>query len=64
MKKLQTVFAIAYIMQFGYEDQALALFTELAKLTREEPGNISFIVHRSPRNPRCNIDTAHRMGFT
>jgi len=48
-----TVIVTVYVIQYGHGDKALELLTALAKLTRLEPGNSSYIIHRSPRNPRC-----------
>jgi quinol monooxygenase YgiN len=36
----------------GEEDRALALLEQLAAGSRAEPGNVHYIPHRDPENPR------------
>ena len=41
--------AVTYLIQPGQEERAIELFTTL---THAEPGNLYYLVHRSPTEPR------------
>lgn len=44
--------AVTYVVQAGHEAEAIELFNTMSGYTRSEPGNIMYIVHRSPSEPR------------
>ncbi|HZU66594.1 MAG TPA: putative quinol monooxygenase [Ktedonobacteraceae bacterium] len=44
--------AVTYIIQPGHEAEALDLFHKMTEHTHKEPGNVLYIVHRSPNDPR------------
>jgi quinol monooxygenase YgiN len=39
--------AVTYIIKDGYEDEAIALLKTMTEHTRQEPGNLMYIAHRS-----------------
>ena len=44
--------AVTYLIQPGQEDQAIALYAIMTEQTRAEPGNLMYLAHRSPTEPR------------
>ena len=44
--------AVLYIIQPGHEAEAIDLFGKMSEHTHTEPGNIMYVVHRSPSEPR------------
>src|SRR4051812_20365732 len=50
MAELQVI--ARYTVQPGNEDAVVALLRELAEASRAEPGNLSFVAHRSLDDPR------------
>lgn len=44
--------AVTYIIQEGHEGEALDYLRLLTENTRQEPGNIMYVAHRSTENPR------------
>ena len=44
--------AVTYIIQQGHEAEAVDLFRKMSEHTHKEPGNIMYVVHRSPNEPR------------
>jgi autoinducer 2-degrading protein len=44
--------AVTYVIQQGHEEEAVGLFHQLARATRNEPGCRLYLVHRSPTDPR------------
>jgi quinol monooxygenase YgiN len=44
--------AVTYLMQPGHEEEAIELFATLTQLTHTETGNLYYLVHRSPTEPR------------
>jgi autoinducer 2-degrading protein len=44
--------AVTYIIQPGHEAEALDLFHKMTGHTHKEPGNLMYLVHRSPDDPR------------
>ena len=44
--------AVTYVVQPGLEAQAIQLFATLTTHTRTEPGNLMYLAHRSPEEPR------------
>jgi quinol monooxygenase YgiN len=44
--------AVTYLMQTGQEERAIELFANLTQQTHAEPGNLFYLVHRSPAEPR------------
>jgi quinol monooxygenase YgiN len=44
--------AVTYVIKPGHEDEAVALFGELTRLTRTEPGCRMYLAHRSSSDPR------------
>ncbi len=47
-----TCVAVTYIIQPGHEAEAIDLFHRMNEHTHTEPGNIMYVVHRSPNEPR------------
>lgn len=43
--------AVTYIIKPGHENEAINLLKIMTELTREEPGNLLYIAHRSPTQP-------------
>ncbi|HEY8313195.1 MAG TPA: putative quinol monooxygenase [Candidatus Baltobacteraceae bacterium] len=46
------VLAVSYVIQRGHEESAIEHFRALSELSRREPGNRAFFVHRSTDEPR------------
>ena len=44
--------AVTYLIQPGQEERAIELFASLTQQTHAEPGNLYYLVHRSPTEPR------------
>ena len=44
--------AVTYLIQPGLEEEAIKLFATLTEHTHTEPGNLFYLVHRSPTEPR------------
>ncbi len=44
--------AVTYIIQPGHEEEAIEMLRKLTPLTRAEPGNLYYLAHRSPTDPR------------
>lgn len=44
--------AVTLVAHPGSEDALLELFTELTAASRAEPGNVMYLLHRSPSEPR------------
>ena len=44
--------AVTYLIQPGQEERAIELFAALTQQTHAEPGNLYYLVHRSPTEPR------------
>jgi|SRR5690348_4414585 quinol monooxygenase YgiN len=44
--------AATYVIKPGHETEAIEHFRKLTELTRAEPGNLFYQVHRSIENPR------------
>lgn len=44
--------AVTYIVKPGEEERAIEYLNSLSAATRQEAGNIMFVAHRSPSNPR------------
>ena len=44
--------AVTYLIQHGQEGRAIELFAALTQQTHTEPGNLYYLVHRSPTEPR------------
>ncbi|HEX6477713.1 MAG TPA: putative quinol monooxygenase [Ktedonobacteraceae bacterium] len=44
--------AVTYIIQPDHEAEAIDLFRKMTEHTHTEPGNIMYVVHRSPNEPR------------
>ena len=44
--------AVTYVIQQGREIEASEFFRELTEQTRNEPGNLFYLVHRSTTDPR------------
>lgn len=44
--------AVTYLIQPGFEKEAIELFATLTEHTHTEPGNLFYLVHRSPTEPR------------
>ena len=44
--------AVTYLIQPGQEEKALELFVALTEQTHAEAGNLYYLVHRSPTEPR------------
>lgn len=45
------VLTVTYAIRSGCEEEALAHFTALARESRKEPGNLTYLVHRSLHDP-------------
>lgn len=43
--------AVTYRIQEGHEEEAAALLRQMVEPTRAEPGNLMYLVHRSPTEP-------------
>jgi quinol monooxygenase YgiN len=43
---------VTYVIRAGAEAQATELFRTLAEATRQEPGNVMYVVHRSTTDAR------------
>jgi len=43
---------VTYVIRTGAEGQAIEFFRQLAEATRQEPGNVMYLVHRSTTDPR------------
>jgi quinol monooxygenase YgiN len=43
--------AVTYIIKPGHEAEAINLLKIMTGLTRQEPGNLQYIAHRSPAQP-------------
>lgn len=46
------VLTVTYAIRPGSEEEALAHFAALARESRKEPGNVTYLVHRSIHDPR------------
>lgn len=46
------VLTVTYMIQAGHEERALEYFRALKQETLKEPGNIAYLVHQSPTEPR------------
>jgi len=44
--------AVTYVIRPGHEEDALELFGQLTAHTRNEAGNLFYLAHRSPDEPR------------
>ncbi len=44
--------AVTYLIKEGHSEDATALLRKMVEPTRAEPGNIMYLVHRSPTEPR------------
>lgn len=44
--------AVTYVIQPGHGAEAIELFHKLTELTRNEPGNLFYLAHRSLTEPR------------
>jgi quinol monooxygenase YgiN len=44
--------AVTYLIQPGQEERAIELFAHLTQQTHTEAGNLYYLVHRSPIEPR------------
>jgi quinol monooxygenase YgiN len=44
--------AVTYVIKAGHEEEAIALLEKLQTLTRQEPGCLMYVAHRSPADPR------------
>ncbi len=44
--------AVTYIIQAGHEDEAIEILKVMTKHTRQEPGNLMYLAHRSTTDPR------------
>ena len=44
--------AVTYVIKEGHADEAAELLKQMVEPTRAEPGNIMYLVHRSPTDPR------------
>ena len=44
--------AVTYLIQPGQEERAIELFAALTQQTHVEEGNLYYLVHRSPTEPR------------
>lgn len=44
--------AVTYIVQPGHEEEALKIFHTMTQHTRNEPGNLFYVAHRSNSDPR------------
>jgi quinol monooxygenase YgiN len=43
---------VTYVFRAGEEDRAIAHLAALTTASRTEPGNVMWVAHRSPTNPR------------
>lgn len=43
--------AVTYHIQQGHAEEAAALLRQMVEPTRAEPGNLLYLVHRSPTEP-------------
>ena len=43
--------AVTYRIQEGHEEETAALLRQMVEPTRAEPGNLLYLVHRSPTEP-------------
>ncbi|HEX2915329.1 MAG TPA: putative quinol monooxygenase [Chloroflexia bacterium] len=44
--------AVTYVVKPGYEEEAASALKTMSQHTRNEPGNLMYIAHRSPSDPR------------
>jgi len=44
--------AVTYIIKEGHDDEAIGLFKTMTGHTRTEPGNLMYLAHQSPADPR------------
>ena len=44
--------AVTYLILPGHEEEAIELFATLTEQTHAEAGNLYYLVHRSPTEPR------------
>lgn len=44
--------AVTYVFQPGHDDAAVELLGKMTEHTRNEPGNLMYLAHRSPTEPR------------
>ncbi len=44
--------AVTYIAQPGHEEEVIQFLKVMTEHTRQEPGNIMYLAHRSPSEPR------------
>jgi (4S)-4-hydroxy-5-phosphonooxypentane-2,3-dione isomerase len=46
------VLAVTYVIKSGHEDEAVRHLIALEEATRQEPGNLMYVVHRAKDDPR------------